>query len=219
MGIHCWFSIHESVLNDKDSVASSGLRSTTMWTRPHAGARPMHQSLRASSLHGLHRLHRLRVHAHGLHGLHRLHRLRVHALHGLQRLLHHQLLLLLHHLPRSLHSLSDQLWTRTSNVWNRRARAIHQLRRAPATTRTTTRTSTATTGAPTFPVISPARRTTAPAWGGACRRSTRRWAARRLHLNAGRRARARTAISRWPSTGTPTAAAGARMIVRAWTLI
>ena len=50
MGIHCWFSIHESVLNDKDSAASSGLRSTTMWTRPHPGARPMHQSLRASSL-------------------------------------------------------------------------------------------------------------------------------------------------------------------------
>merc|ERR1711869_95120 len=38
MGIQCWFSIHESVLNDKDSAASSGLRSTTMWTRPHAGA-------------------------------------------------------------------------------------------------------------------------------------------------------------------------------------
>merc|ERR1711924_362075 len=29
MGIHCWFSIHESLLNDKDSAASSGLRSTT----------------------------------------------------------------------------------------------------------------------------------------------------------------------------------------------
>merc|ERR1739841_470488 len=98
MGIHCWFSIHESVFNDKDSAASSGLRSTTMWTRPHAGARPMHQSLRASSLHGLHvhahnlhglhRLHGLRVHAHNLHGLHRLHRLRIHAhdLHGLHRL-------------------------------------------------------------------------------------------------------------------------------------
>ena len=69
MGIHCWFSIHESVLYRKDSAASSDLRSTTMWTRPHAGARPMHQSLRASSLHGLHRLHRLRVHAHDLHRL------------------------------------------------------------------------------------------------------------------------------------------------------
>merc|ERR1711970_1344742 len=88
MGIHCWFSMHESVLDGKDSAASSDLRSTTMWTRPHAGARPMHQSLRASSLHGLHRLHGLRVHAHGLHGLHRLHGLHVHAhgLHGLHRL-------------------------------------------------------------------------------------------------------------------------------------
>ena len=65
IGIHCWFwfSIHESILYRKDSAASSDLRSTTMWTRPHAGARPMHQSLRASSLHGL---HRLRVHAHYL---------------------------------------------------------------------------------------------------------------------------------------------------------
>merc|ERR1712054_413771 len=101
MGIHCWFSIYESVLHGKDSAASSHLRSTTMWTRPHAGARPMQQSLRVSSLHGLHRLHGLRVHAHDLHGLHclrvhahdlhglhRLHRLRVHAhdLHGLHRL-------------------------------------------------------------------------------------------------------------------------------------
>merc|ERR1719473_1755180 len=42
MGIHCWFSMHESVLHGKDSAASSDLRSTTMWTRPHAGARPMH---------------------------------------------------------------------------------------------------------------------------------------------------------------------------------
>merc|ERR1719298_152935 len=108
MGIHCGFSIHESVLNDKDSAASSGLRSTTMWTRPHAGARPIHQSLRVSSLHGLHRLHRLRVHAHGLHGLHRLHRLRVHAhdLHGLHRL--HRLRVHangLHRLHRTAHAL------------------------------------------------------------------------------------------------------------------
>ena len=69
MGIHCWLSMHEPVLHGKDSAASSDLRSTTMWTRPHAGARPMHQSLRASSLHGLHRLHRRRLH-NGL--LHRL---------------------------------------------------------------------------------------------------------------------------------------------------
>merc|ERR1711904_571811 len=113
MGIHCWFSIHESVLNDQDSAASSGLRSTTMWTRPHAGARPIHQSLRVSSLHGLHRLrvhahdlhrlhglHRLRVHTHGLHGLHRLHRLRVHA-HGLHRL--HRTAHALLHRRRLLH--------------------------------------------------------------------------------------------------------------------
>merc|ERR1712049_36555 len=48
MGIHRWFSIYESVLHGKDSAASSHLRSTTMWTRPHAGARPMQQSLRVS---------------------------------------------------------------------------------------------------------------------------------------------------------------------------
>merc|ERR1719409_2035048 len=115
MGIHCWFSIHESVLHGKDSAASSDLRSTTMWTRPHAGARPMYQSLRASSLHGLHRLlvhahdlhrlHRLLVHAHDLHGLHRLHRLRVHThdLHGLHRLLVHAHDL--HGLHRPAHAL------------------------------------------------------------------------------------------------------------------
>ena len=31
----------ELVLNDKDSAASSGLRSTTTWKGPHAGAKPM----------------------------------------------------------------------------------------------------------------------------------------------------------------------------------
>ena len=101
----------ELVLNDKDSAASSGLRSTTMWKRPHAGAKPMHQSLLASSLHGLLRLHdnrdpqfkppprnggapcvhqprpwrtppALRLHRFRLHRLHR------HGLHGLHRFRH-----------------------------------------------------------------------------------------------------------------------------------
>merc|ERR1719460_1871287 len=128
MGVHCWFKIHESVLHGKDSAASSDLRSTTMWTRPHAGARPMPQSLRASSLHGL---HRLLVHAHDLHGLHRLHRLRVHAhdLHGLHRLLvHAHGLHGLHRLHRlRVHANGLHRLHRTAHALLHRRRLLHGL--------------------------------------------------------------------------------------------